>query len=135
VTARAKVFEFAVVLDRDWNAASDRGGALLSSADELAWTPEHLVLTGLARCSLTSLRYHCTRAGIELTSSATARATVTRREPDGRFAFAEVSVEAEIALDPKPAPDDLTALLAKAERDCFVGASLTTQPRYDWRIG
>ena len=135
MTARAKVFEFAVVLDRDWNAASDRGGALLSSADELAWTPEHLVLTGLARCSLTSLRYHCTRAGIELTSSATARATVTRREPDGRFAFAEVSVEAEIALDPKPAPDDLTALLAKAERDCFVGASLTTQPRYDWTIG
>ena len=134
VTARPKVFEYAVTLDSDWNATSDRGGPILAGAEEESWTPEHLVLTGLARCSLTSLRYHCARAEITLLSTAKARATVTRRESDGRFAFADVAVQAEIALDPRPAPDELTALLAKAERDCFVGASLTMQPVYDWMV-
>ena len=31
-------------------------------------------------------------------------------------------------------PAELAALLAKAERDCFVGASLKPSPRYRWRV-
>ena len=134
MVARARTFDYTVSLDESWAARSDRGGGVLLGAEDPAWTPEHLVLAGLARCSLTSLRHHCGRAGIALTSRAEARGTVTRREDDGRFAFVEVSCEAEVAFDPKPDDATLEELLAKAERDCFVGASLTARPSYTWRV-
>ena len=38
----------------------------------------------------------------------------------------------DVALRPPPA--DQSSLLAKAERDCFVGASLTAPPRYIWNV-
>ena len=134
MSAPAKSFDYSVSLDETWDAWSDRGGGVIPGADEAWWTPEHLVLAGLARCTLTSLRYHCVRAGISLTSRAVTRATVTRREEDGRFAFVDVAFEGDVAFDPKP--DEATAadLLAKAERDCFVGASLTAKPSYSWRV-
>ena len=134
MSARAKSFDYSVSLDETWDAWSDRGGGVIPGADEAWWTPEHLVLAGLARCTLTSLRYHCVRAGIALTSRAATRGTVTRREEDGRFAFVDVAFEGDVAFDPKP--DEATAadLLAKAERDCFVGASLTARPSYSWRV-
>lgn len=134
MTAKAKRFDYAVTLDHAWDARSDRGDAVLRGADEDSWSPEHLVLAGLARCSLTSLRYHCRRAEITLSSSASARGTVTRREEDGRFAFVEVAVEADVQFDPKPDGAAVRDLLAKAERDCFVGASLTAQPTYHWHV-
>ena len=40
----------------------------------------------------------------------------------------------DLELDPEPPPEELEALLAKAERDCFVGASLTVEPAYSWRV-
>lgn len=134
MAARAKTFEYAVSLEESWAARSDRGGGVLPGVEDPAWTPEHLVLAGLARCTLTSLRHHCGRAGIELTSTALARGTVTRREEDGRFAFVEISCEADVAFDPKPEDAAVEELLAKAERDCFVGASLTAKPPYTWRV-
>ena len=97
-------------------------------------TPEHLLLAGLARCSLTSLRYHCVRAGITLTARAAAHGTVTRREEDGRFAFVVITVESDVAFEPKPDDATIAELLAKGERDCFVGASLTVKPVYTWRV-
>jgi len=93
------------------------------------------VLAGLARCTLTSLRYHCVRAGIALTSRAATRGTVTRREEDGLFAFVDVAFEGDVTFDPKPDDAKVADLLAKAERDCFVGASLTAKPTYTWRVG
>ena len=134
MAARAKSFDYAVSLDETWDAWSDRGGGVLAGADEASWTPEHLVLAGLARCTLTSLRYHCVRAGVTLTSRATTRGTVTRRDSDGRFAFVDVAFEAEVSFDPKPDEAAIAELLAKAERDCFVGASLTARPTYSWRV-
>jgi organic hydroperoxide reductase OsmC/OhrA len=133
MSTRARVFDFAVTLDDDWDARSERGGAVIA-ADEQHWAPEHLVLAGLARCSLTSLRYHCERAGVGLTSSASARGSVTRREEDGRFAFVEIAVEADVAFDPKPDDAMVADLLTKGERDCFVGASFAVRPRYEWRV-
>jgi organic hydroperoxide reductase OsmC/OhrA len=130
----ARSFDYAVSLDETWDARSDRGGGVLAGADEASWTPEHIVLAGLARCTLTSLRYHCVRAGITLTSSATVRGTVTRREADGRFAFVEITFEADVAFAAKPDDPVVGDLLAKAERDCFVGASLTPRPSYAWRV-
>ncbi|HEY7731202.1 MAG TPA: OsmC family protein [Gaiellaceae bacterium] len=133
-TIRARTFEYGVSLDRDWSAASDRGGAAMAS-DERVWAPEHLLLTGLARCVLTSLAYHARRAGVEAASSATARGTVTRREEDGRFAFVEIDVDAEVALEPSLDEAAIRHLVGKAERDCFVGASLRLQPAYRWTVG
>jgi len=135
VPTHAKSFDYAVSLDETWDARSDRGGGVLAGADEASWTPEHLVLAGLARCTLTSLRYHCVRAGVALTSSASAHGTVTRREPDGRFAFVEITFAATVSFDPRPDDDAIGDLLAKAERDCFVGASLAPGPKYSWDVG
>ena len=132
--AQARTFDYAVSVDETWDARSDRGGGVLAGAEEASWTPEHLVLAALARCTLTSLRYHCVRAGITLTSSGAARGTVTKREPDGRFAFVEIAFEGEVSFAPKPGDETIAELLAKAERDCFVGASLTAAPSYEWRV-
>jgi organic hydroperoxide reductase OsmC/OhrA len=97
-----------------------------------SWSPEHLVLAAVLDCSLTSLRYHARREGVAVTASADASGTVTRREEDGRFAF--VDIEARFRVRFEPAPADQAALLEKAERDCFVGASLTAPPRYVWNV-
>ena len=126
----ARTFNYAVSVDRDWSARSDEGGAPIAS--EEAWTPEHLVLAGLARCTLTSLRHHAQRAGLELTSSAEATGTVTKRSSDDRYAFVEIAVELDVRLEPPP--ENVRELLARAERDCFVGASLTVEPDYRWLV-
>jgi organic hydroperoxide reductase OsmC/OhrA len=130
---RARVFDYAVSLDEAGTAASDRGGGPLAE-DEEAWTPEHLLLTALARCTLTSLRYHARRAGHEVRARADARGMVTAREEDGRFAFVDLEVSCTVELDPGAPAGDVPELLAKAERDCFVGASLRLVPRYRWVV-
>ncbi len=132
-TVRARSFEFAVSLDTGWDATSDRGGEALPH-DGRAWTPEHLLLVGLARCSLTALEYHAQRAGLTVTAEASASGTVTRRDDDGRFAFVEIDVEARLTFPEAPEPGAVRELVAKAERDCFVGASLTVKPRYAWLV-
>ena len=126
----AKTFSYAVALDADGDARSDDGGVVLE--EDEAWSPEHLVLAGLARCTLTSLRYHARRVGVVAGGSAAARGTVTQRDTDGRYAFVRVHVDLDVKLE--PAPPNLRELLAKAERDCFVGASLTARPRYRWTV-
>ena len=57
---------------------------------------------------------------------------MTPRDTDGRFAFVRIKVELDVTLDPAPRPS--RELIAKAERDCFVGASLTAKPRYRWTV-
>jgi hypothetical protein len=69
-----------------------------------------------------------------LTSRARTHGTVTRRESDGRFAFVDVRFDADVSFDPKPDDAAVAELLAKAERDCFVGASLTARPTYTWNV-
>jgi len=130
VATQAKTFAYAVSLDHTGAATSDEGGSALPI--EEAWTPEHLVLAGLARCTLTSLDYHARRAGITSGGSAGASGEVTQRTTDGRYAFVRVRVDLDVSLE--PAPQNVRELLAKAERDCFVGASLTAKPRYRWTV-
>jgi uncharacterized OsmC-like protein len=132
VAGVSRTFEYAVELDTDWAASSDRGGSALLA--ERAWTPEHLLLASLCRCTLTSLRHHAKAAGIGLVSQGRAGGTVSKRAADGRYAFVAVNVDLGVALDPLPAPEDVRDLLAKAERDCFVGASLTQPPVYRWHV-
>lgn len=99
-----------------------------------AWTPEHLVLAGLARCTLQSLRFHAARAGADFVASAEASGVVTRSAPEERYAFVAIEAAIELEIEPLPPPDELRQLIALAERDCFVGASLRPHPRYRWRV-
>jgi organic hydroperoxide reductase OsmC/OhrA len=128
---RAKRSEYAVAVDAA-GRLSVEGGAPVSLAD--GWTSEHLLLAGVARCSLASLAYHARRSSIDLRATASATGAVARREEDGRYAFVEVHCRIDVELDPVPPGEELTALIAKAERGCFVGASLTAAPTYAWRV-
>ena len=130
MSERVKSFAYAVSVARDGAATSDRGGSPIAA--EAAWTPEHLLLAAIARCTLTSLRYHAKRSGIEVAGGADATGEVAQRDTDGRFAFIRIKVQLDVTLDPAPA--SARELVAKAERDCFVGASMTAKPRYRWTV-
>ena len=131
VSAEAKRFEYAVDVDRAGRVAVATHEPL-QLADE--WTPDHLLLAALARCTIESAAYHARRSGADLVASASASGVVTKREEDGRYAFVEIECALDVEVEPTPSRDDLDALLAKAERDCFVGASLTVAPAYRWRV-
>jgi organic hydroperoxide reductase OsmC/OhrA len=128
---KPKEFRYAIALDRAGRVTAD-GQAELDL--DPAWTPEHLVLAGLTRCTVQSLCFHADRAKVDFVASARAWALVTRPAPDERYAFVEIDVDLDLELEPLPPPDELQELLALAERDCFVGASLRPHPRYRWRV-
>ena len=130
--ASPKRLEFAVEVDRDRTATSERGGTPIPR--EPAWSAEHLLLAAVARCTLSSLDYHAKRIAVRATADAQATGLVTKRDDDGRYAFVEIALAIDATFDPPVAGDDLRALLAKAQRDCFVGASLTAPPRYTWTV-
>lgn len=131
MAVKAKELRYAVDLAAGIFRTED--GAPLEPTPE--WTPEHLLLAALARCSLESLRFHATRAGLELgATQGSARCLVTRREEDGRYAVVEAELALAVQLTPEPGPDELAELLAKAQRDCFVGASLRATPSYRWTV-
>jgi organic hydroperoxide reductase OsmC/OhrA len=131
VARNAKEFRYAIALDRAGRVTADGRSPLELDA---AWTPEHLVLAGLARCTLQSLRFHAAPAGVDFVGTASASGMVTRRPQDGRYAFVELDVDLDLELEPAPQGEGLAALIEKAERDCFVGASLEPSPRYRWRV-
>ena len=127
----AKRFTFAVSVDEDGRLEAE-GRDPLEPGE--AWTPEHLVLAALGRCTIASLAYHAKRANLDVRAKASAGGLVTKRDEDGRYAFVEIDCELDVTLDPEPSVDALRDLLAKAERDCFVGASLSLPTRYEWRV-
>jgi organic hydroperoxide reductase OsmC/OhrA len=129
---KAKEFRYAVDLDEGGSLRAEDGTPL---AADPAWSPEHLLLAALIRCSLKSLGYHTRRAHIEVADAhGFARALFSKRESDERYAAVELEVEVAVRLSPKPGDEELAALLAKAERDCFISASLTTKPTYRWTV-
>ena len=133
VAAKAKEFRYAVDLG-DGDVVRTEDGTPLGGGPE--WTPEHLLLAALLRCSLASLRHHARRAGIEVTRAAgSANSLFARRESDGRFGVTEVSVVLDVGLEPQAGEAERAELLEKAERDCFIGASLTVKPSYSWTVG
>ncbi len=127
----AKRFDYAVGVDRAGRITAEGGPPLQIEED---WTPDHLLLAALARCTIESLRYHARRDGIDLVASAEASGVVTKREEDGRYAFVEIEADLDVELQPAPPDDGLAELLEKAEHGCFIGASLTVKPRYRWRV-
>ena len=127
----AKRFDYAAAVDRAGRISAESGPAVGLGQE---WTPDHLLLVALARCSIESMRYHAARSGGDLVASAETSGVVTRREDDDRYAFVEIECAVEVELEPEPSAEELRALVAKAERDCFVGASLTVKPAYRWRV-
>ena len=132
MASRAREFRFSVDLTPGGELRDENGVRLAVPAE---WTPEHLLLAALGRCSLASLQYHAKRAEL-------ARQSRVRLDTRARHA----------TRGPRPlrrrrgggrdrrrhragaGPNELADLLAKAERDCFVGASLTVKPRYRWTV-
>jgi uncharacterized OsmC-like protein len=132
VAARARELRYAVDLSASGELTDEHGVVL---DPPTGWSPEHLLLAALVRCSLKSLRYHAEANGADVRLvSGSARTLVTRRETDGRYALVETQVELAVEIAPDPEPSALTELLALAERDCFVGSSLTAEPSYRWVV-
>jgi organic hydroperoxide reductase OsmC/OhrA len=126
---RAKELRYAVEL-ADGDLVEEHGIRLDAPAE---WSPEHLLLAALVRCSLESLRYHAERNGVAMPAAAgSSRTLVTRRGTDERYALVETEVELNVELEPEP--ESLPELLAAAERDCFIGSSLTAEPHYRWAV-
>jgi organic hydroperoxide reductase OsmC/OhrA len=132
MAVRAKELRYAVDLTTGGELA-DENGVVLDVPT--AWSPERLLLAGLVRCSLKSLRFHAERETVGVRSaSGSSRTLVTKRETDDRYALVETEVELAVELDPEPEPGALAELLELAERDCFVGSSLTAKPSYRWVV-
>jgi organic hydroperoxide reductase OsmC/OhrA len=122
---------FSYELELDGNGKMTVGDAPAVEVPE-AWMPDHLLLAAVLRCSIASLAFHAKRAGHSVAASGSAKGTVARRSSDGRFAFESIDLAIDVELTPPTTePDDL---FAKAERDCFVGASLTIKPAYEWHV-
>ena len=128
---QVKEFTYDVLLEDGGVMLADGAGAI--DAPE-AWKPDHFLVAALLRCTLQALRYHAERAGLEASGRGEGRALVTKREADERYAVVEIVVSYDIALASDPGDEAVAELLAKAERDCFVGASLTARPRYRWTV-
>jgi organic hydroperoxide reductase OsmC/OhrA len=129
-TPRPKEFRYAIDL-RDELRTED-GTPLHADA---AWSPEHLLLAALVRCSLKSLEHHAARAGIHVEhAEGSARSLIRRRESDDRFAVTETDVDLRVRFSQQPGEDELALLFQKAERDCFIGASLSAKPTYRWAL-
>ena len=127
---RAKHFEYWVSLGDDGEVSTD--GEPIPLGEDVS--AEHLLLAGLARCSIQSLAYFAQQRNVEVKASAYASGTVTRRAEDDRYGFTEIECRMDVELDGSLADDELGTLLESAEWGCFVGASLNPAPRYLWRV-
>ena len=130
VPVRAKRKQYDIELERSGRATAE--GDFPLELDD-AWTPEHLLLLAVARCTLSALDHHARRASIRVSAGATAGGAVSERA-DGSWGFVDVECRLDVDLDPLPADDDLSSLLRSTERGCFVGASLDPKPTYRWRV-
>ena len=125
----AKVLEYAIEVDNGGRMTIPGGGQFVPPE---GWSADHLLLAALVRCSIDSLAYHARRAGHEVTAAGEAQGSVTKSGEDGRYRFVQIDVRINAQLTPRAT--DVDDLLAKAERDCFIGASLTVKPEYEWHV-
>jgi organic hydroperoxide reductase OsmC/OhrA len=129
VAHTAKVLEYAVGLDTAGRMTIPGGGQFVPPE---GWSADHLLLAALVRCSIDSFAYHARKAGHELTASGEAQGKITKSGDDGRYRFVEIDVRIDAQLTPRT--NEVDDLIEKAERDCFVGASLTLKPEYQWHV-
>lgn len=132
VAVKAKELRFAIELGAGGELREEQGVPLETPPE---WSAEHLLLAALIRCSLKSLGYHARLKGLEVgPATGRARTLVTKRETDDRYAVVDTDLELEVEIAPEPEQAALAELLALAERDCFIGSSLTAKPSYRWTV-
>jgi organic hydroperoxide reductase OsmC/OhrA len=125
----AKTLEYAIELDEGGHMTVPGGGQFVVPE---GWSADHLLLAALVRCSIDSFAYHARRAGHTAAGTGSAHGTVTKTADDGRYRFVAIHVRLDVQVTPRAA--DPAPLIMKAERDCFVGASLTVKPEYEWHV-
>ena len=125
----AKTFEYACEVDGAGRMTIPGGGQFVPPE---GWSAAHLLLAALVRCSMDSFAYHARRAGHEVTAAGSAQGTITKSGEDNRYRFVSISVRIDAQLQPRT--NEADDLIMKAERDCFVGASLTVKPEYAWHV-
>jgi organic hydroperoxide reductase OsmC/OhrA len=125
----AKTLEYAVELDEGGHLTVPGGGQFVTPE---GWSADHLLLAALIRCSIDSFAYHARRAGHSVAGTGSAHGTITKTEGDGRYRFVTIGVRLDVQLTPRAS--DPAPLIMKAERDCFVGASLVVKPEYEWHV-
>ena len=125
----AKTFEYAVELDGAGRFTIPGGGQFVPPE---GWSADHLLLAALVRCSIDSFAYHARRAGHEVQASGSAQGTITKSGDDNRYRFVSISVRIDAQLTPRT--NEADDLIAKGQRDCFVGASLSVKPEYEWHV-
>ena len=125
----AKTLEYAVELDEGGHFTVPGGGQFVTPE---GWSADHLLLAALVRCSIDSLAFHARRAGHEVAATGSAHGTITKPSEDERYRFVAIGVRLDVQLTPRAS--DWAPLVMKAERDCFVGASLTVKPEYEWHV-
>jgi organic hydroperoxide reductase OsmC/OhrA len=130
VAIRAKHFEYWINLDEEGSLSAE--GEPVPLGENVS--AEHLLLAGLARCSISSFVHFARLQKLEAKASAHASGTVTRREEDDRYGFTEIECRMDVQLDRELGADELETLVESAEWGCFVGASLQPAPTYKWRV-
>ena len=125
----AKTFEYAVEVDGGGRMTIPGGGQFVPPE---GWSADHLLLAALVRCSIDSFAYHARRAGHEVSASGSAHGTITKSGDDNRYRFVSIDVRIDAQLTPRTNETD--DLIMKAQRDCFVSASLTVKPEYEWHV-
>lgn len=130
MAVRAKHFDYWISLDERGELTAD-GDPVTIGGDISA---EHLLLTALARCSISSLEHFARQKDVDVTASAYASGTVTRREDQERYGFVSIECKLDVQLAGELADDELRNLLESAEWGCFIGASLDPAPKYSWRV-
>ena len=134
VAVKAKELRYAVELSPSGELREENGVVLDTPAE---WSPEHLLLAALIRCSLKSLRYHAPGGGRRGSLGLRQRADTRDETGDGRAVRRRRGhgrARRRARAVPVPGPLELSELLELAERDCFIGSSLTAEPQYRWTV-
>ena len=109
MAVRAKHFDYWISLDERGELTAD-GDPVTIGGDVGA---EHLLLTALARCSISSLEHFAGQKDLEVSASAYASGTVTRREDQDRCGFVSFECKLDVKLAGELADDELLNLLER----------------------
>lgn len=98
-----------------------------------AWSPEHLLVAAVQTCFLLTLRGVARRSKIDIVSvDVDAIGTVDRQ--DGVTRFTDLVLYPHVTVPAGTDCDRVMHVIEKSEKNCLVGASLSTSVRMEPRI-
>jgi peroxiredoxin-like protein len=133
---RHKVFDYGTRLvwsgGRSGTASSEgRPELALSSPPEFRgeagrWTPEHLFVSAIETCTMTTFVALAERAGLEVVGY-TSEAEGRLERVEGGFRFTRVVVRPRIALSDPAAREAAAEVLHRAHEACLIGRSVRAE--------